>query len=256
MKATKVTNLLKDVKKGMAKYSPEILTGVGVAGMITTTFLAVKATPKAIRLIENAEMDKQDKLTVPEKIKYSWKPYLPAAITGVASITCLIGASSVNAKRNAALATAYELTKTTLTEYREKVKEEIGEKKEKTIREKVAKDRVTKNPIDNNTVIITNDGEQLFLDGASGRLFKSDIEKIKAAINEVNRRMIYSNYVSLSEFYDELGLEHTNTSDYLGWNLDSGLIEVEYDTKITTDGRSCITLDYLVEPRYDYSKLM
>ena len=35
---------------GMAlqKHSPEILTGIGIAGMVTTTILAVRATPKAV----------------------------------------------------------------------------------------------------------------------------------------------------------------------------------------------------------------
>ena len=42
---------------GMAlqKHSPEILTGIGIAGMVTTTILAVRATPKALLLIQEAE---------------------------------------------------------------------------------------------------------------------------------------------------------------------------------------------------------
>lgn len=36
----------------MKKHSPEILTGIGIAGMITTTVMAVRATPKALILIE------------------------------------------------------------------------------------------------------------------------------------------------------------------------------------------------------------
>lgn len=42
---------------GMAlqKHSPEILTGIGIAGMITTTILAVRATPKALLLKELLE---------------------------------------------------------------------------------------------------------------------------------------------------------------------------------------------------------
>ena len=42
---------------GMAlqKHSPEILTGIGIAGMVTTTILAVRATPKALLLMETTE---------------------------------------------------------------------------------------------------------------------------------------------------------------------------------------------------------
>lgn len=274
MNKSNVTNLIKNVKIGLGKRSPEILTGIGIAGMITTTVLAVKATPKALRLIEEEKHNQNrelldearkngneicaqiDKLKPIEIVKVAWKPYVPAIVTGVASITCLIGASSVNAKRNAALATAYELSKTALTEYKEKVVEEIGEKKEKIIRDKIDQDHLDKNPASKNNIVITNNGEQLCYDGVSGRYFKSDLEAIKAAVNRINREMVYDNYVSLSDFYDELGLERTDVSDNLGWNLDSGFIEISFGTRMADDGRPCITLDYLVAPRYDFSKLM
>lgn len=274
MNKPNVSKFIKNTKNVLGKRSPEILTGIGIAGMITTTVLAVKATPKAIRLIEkekdikNRELLKEadrngeedcaviDKLKPMEVVKVAWKPYVSAIVTGVASVTCLIGASSVNAKRNAALATAYELSKTALSEYKEKVVEEIGEKKEKIIRDKIDQDHIDKNPASKSNIVITNKGEQLCYDGMSGRYFKSDLEAIKAAVNRINREMVYDNYVSLSEFYDELGLEHTNVSDELGWNLDSGLVEISFGTRMADDGRPCITLDYMVEPRYDFAKLL
>ena len=40
------------LKTSIKKHSPEILTGIGIAGMITTTVMAVRATPKALILIE------------------------------------------------------------------------------------------------------------------------------------------------------------------------------------------------------------
>ncbi len=115
-----ISQIFKSIKDGAVKHSPEILTGIGIAGMISTTILAVKATPKALRLIEEAEEYEIYELTKIEKIKVAWKPYVPAFITGTASIACLIGANSVNARRNAALATAYQLSATALSEYKEK----------------------------------------------------------------------------------------------------------------------------------------
>ena len=52
MNKPKLAATFRNVKTAMAKHSPEILTGIGIAGMIGTTVLAVKATPKALRLIE------------------------------------------------------------------------------------------------------------------------------------------------------------------------------------------------------------
>lgn len=258
----KITNFFKSTRRFIGKHSPEILTGVGVTGMITTTVLAVKATPKALELIGNRKeelgypRDCEEHLTVMETIKVAWKPYLPAALLCVASASCIIGASTVNHKRNAALATAYALSEKTLLTYRDKVIETIGEKKEKELKEKIAQDEVKNKNTSNSQVIITSKGNTLCMDSISGRLFRSDMDKIKKVVNELNRRMIYENYISLEEFYYELGLKPTKNSNRLGWNVDDGLIEIDYSSCLTEDGEPCLYIDYMVAPRYEYDKLM
>ena len=251
-----ITNLIKTTKLKAKKHSPEILTGVGIAGMITTVVFAVKATPKAMELIKNAEKEKKESLTAAEKVKVAWKPYIPTAISGSMSIACVVGANSVNAKRNAALTAAYTLSETALKEYKSKVIETIGEKKEKVIKDKVAKDKVDKNPVSKTEVIVTEKGNTLCYDAISGRYFKSDIETIKKAANELNRRMISEMYISLNEFFGEIGLKETKLGDELGWNLDDGLIELDFSSQIADDGTPCIVVDYLIAPRYDFEKLM
>lgn len=242
------------VRGVIQKRTPEILTGVGIAGMLTTTILAVKATPKALIMIEEAKRAQEiDKLKPIEVIKTTWKCYIPSVITCGASIACLVGASSVNMRRNAALATAYEISKTALTEYRDKVVETIGEKKEQTIRDKIAEEHIDKNPVSKGDVIITDKGNTLCYDHHSGRYFKSDIDKIKKAVNEVNRLMLRDNYVSLNDFYDELGLEHTKIGDELGWSINDGLLELYFSSQIADDGTPCIVINYEEAPKYGFS---
>lgn len=252
---TNVSKIIKDTKTTVSKHSPEILTGLGIAGMAATTVLAVKATPRAILLLKEAENEKGDSLTKMEMVKAAWKPYIPAAISGVVSISCLIGANSVNARRNAALAAAYNISQTAFTEYKDKVVETIGEKKEKVIKDKVIKDKIEKNPVTKSEVIITEKGNTLCYDAATGRYFKSDIDKIKKAINELNFKMLNEMYVSLNDFFDHLGLSRTELGDELGWNLDGGQIEVDFSSQIADDGTPCLVIGYTVAPRYDYSKL-
>lgn len=247
--------IFKNVKSGLSRHSPEILTGIGLAGMITTSVLAVRATPKAIRLIEDAKEEKQENLKPIEIVKVAWKPYMPAIVTCVVSASCIIGASSVNARRNAAIATAYKLSETALTEYKEKVIETIGEKKEKTIREQIDKDHIEKNPASKNQIIMTGRGETLCYDTLSGRYFKSDLEQIKRIRNDLNARLISEMYISLNEFYDELGLDHTVLGDDLGWNMDDGLLELDFSTQLSDDGRPCIVINYTPAPKYDYYKI-
>ena len=195
--------IMKEVKMAVSKHSPEILTGLGIAGMITTTVLAVKATPKALELIEDRkdELDiyPTEKLSPVETVKATWKCYIPAAVTGVTSIACLIGASSVNYKRNAALTAAYNLSATALKEYKEKVVETVGEKKEKTIRDKVAEEQIKKEPVNQSAIIVSGNGNTRCFDTVTKRRFISDIETIRRIVNDLNARMINGeDYISLS----------------------------------------------------------
>ena len=253
----KLANAINTSKKFLGKHSPEILTGIGVTGMITTTVLAVKATPKALILIDEKKKELNTaELTAIETVKAAWRPYVPAVSLCVVSTVCLIGASAVNAKRNAALATAYAISERTLVRYRDKVIETLGEKKEKEVREKIAQDEINHKPMSDSQVIITAKGDTLCMDTISGRYFKSDIDKINKVINELNRRMTYEHYISLNEFYYELGLEGITTGSLIGWNLDDGLIKIDFSTCLAEDDTPCIVVNYSIKPKYDYDKFM
>ncbi len=253
MKKPNVSKMLSSIRTSATKHSPEILTGIGIAGMIATTVMAVRATPKALALIEDKKTElKEENLAPIETVKATWVCYLPAAITGGVSIACLIGANSVNARRNAALATAYTLSESALKEYQEKVVETIGEKKEQNVRDAIAKDRIENNPVVNKEVIITEKGNTLCLDYVSGRYFRSDMETIKKAVNELNRRLRDEMYISLNEFYYEIGLPPNGSGEDLGWNIDGGYIDPDFSSQLAEDGTPCLVISYRVAPRYDF----
>lgn len=267
MKKSFLSQFAKDVHIVVTKHSPEILTGIGIAGWVTATILAVKATPRALTLVEEERIYRResieegiDERLVPEKIsnvdifKLTWKCYIPAAVTGVVSTACLIGASSVNIKRNAALATAYALSETALKEYQEKVVETIGEKKEQAVRDSIAKDKIEHNPVSSREVIITEKGNTLCYDVISGRYFKSDIDALKKVENELNRQMMSDMYISVNDFYYEIGLSPTKQGDELGWNIDRGFISLSFSSQLAEDGTPCLVVDYKLAPRYDYTR--
>lgn len=251
-----ISKFVKCVKTKAIKHSPEILTALGIVGMISTTVMAVKATPKALILMEEKKKeDKVDKLTPIDTVKTTWKCYIPSVAVGTISTACLICANSVNAKRKAALATAYTLTETAFKEYKEKVVETIGEKKEQEVQDKVAKERIVKNPVNNKEIIITGKGDVLCCDSVFNRYFRSDIEKIRKAINDMNYRLNAEMYISLNDLYYELGLDPIGIGDDIGWNINNGLIDVRFSSQLTPDGEPCLVLDYQIEPRYDYTNL-
>lgn len=262
MNKPNLSKIAKGIQAAMSKHSPEILTGIGIAGMITTTVMAVRATPKALEIINDERLERADNdqnfiygstpLPAKDIIQLTWKCYIPAVITGSLSILCLIGASSVNVRRNAALATAYTLSESALKKYQEKVVETIGEKKEQAVRDAVAKDKIDRDPVSNREVIITERGNTLCYDVVSGRYFKSDIDKLKKAANELSRQMLDEMYVSLNDFYYNIGLGNVSIGDDLGWNVEDGLIDLNFSSQLADDGIPCLVIDYHIAPRYDY----
>ena len=243
-----------NLKTGIVKHSPEILTGFGIVGLGTTVVLAVKATPKALEKIESKKKEEGvDKLAPIDTIKVAWKDYIPTAISLFATSACFIGANSVNVKRNAALAAAYKLSETALLEYRDQVIETIGEKKEKNLSDKVQQKHIDNIVTDEIEIIHTGHGESLCLDPLSKRLFKSDIEHLRRVENLINKGLIHDicGSASLNEFYDEIGLERTDVGDILGWNTEH-LISLDIVPGITKRGEPCLVVSHYNKPIYAY----
>lgn len=252
---SKFAGITKSVRRVMKKHGPEILTGIGIAGMLGATVMAVKATPKALRLMEAKKEELEvDTLTPVETVKTCWKCYAPTVITSVTSVACIIGASSINMRRNAALLTAYTISESALKEYHDKVVETIGEKKESLVRDAIAKDKLDNDPVTNHDVIITGKGDTLCYESVSGRYFKSDIEKLKQIVNELNRRMLLDDCISLNDFYDEIGLDHTMLGNELGWNINDGYIDINFRAQLASDGTPALVIDHHVPPKYDYAR--
>ena len=252
MDKSKITSVLKTAKAFVSHHSPEILTGIGIAGMITTTVLAVKATPKALEEIKEYEdtvLRGNEKIKPIDAVKITWKNYIPATVTGTVSVACLIGASSVNARRNAALATAYKLSETALSEYREAVVETVGEKKEREVRDTVAKNKVEKDPVTNNTIIVTGKGDSLFYDTTCCRYFRSNVDKINKAVLDLNKRMRDEMYITLNEFYYEIGLEGADVGEDLRWCIDDEYIEVCFSAT-PVDGEPCMVMSFETPPKH------
>ena len=254
MNTSGVTNFFKVAQIKAKRNMPGILTGLGIVGMTTAGVLAVCATPKALRLIEEKRSEERvEKLEPIEVVKVAWKCYVPAVATCVLSASCLIGANSMNVRKHAALAAAYKISETALSEYKEKVVESIGEKKEKAIREKVAQKQIEKAPVDTREVIITEKGNTLFLEPLSGRYFRSDIEQVRKAANDLNDQIFngFSGSVTLNDFYTEIGLETNDIGDIMGWNS-GNRINLHIVPGMAKNDEPCLVVEHHNPPKYDY----
>lgn len=264
MKVPSVTKAIRGLRTVFVEHDTEILMGLGISGMITTTIMAVKATPKAILILNEEECIRSktvpppyDQIDWKDRVRLCWRCYIPSATIGTLSVACMISATSINAKRNAALATAYSISESVLKEYQEKVIETIGEKKEELIRGEIAKDKISNNPPTEQNIIITGRGDTLCYDAFSGRYFKGDADKFKRVENELNRVMLDERYVSLNDFYYEIGLDNIPLGDELGWTIDDGRdgrIDLYFTSQLTPEGVPCLVVNYRVQPRKGYYK--
>jgi hypothetical protein len=245
--------LAKFISRNVVKNAPAILTGLGVVGLISTVVSAVQATPRALTLMEEAEKEKNEPLTTREIVETTWKCYIPTLILGGVSIACIIGSNSVHAGRKAALVSLYKITEKTLKEYRSKVKEVIGDKKEDAIRDKISGDKVIQTPYVEEEVLITGKGETLCYDEYVGRYFRCDIEVIRQAINKLNRDMMTDHTVTLNDLYSELNLRKSKLGDITVWHIDDGLIDPHFSSHLTDQGKPCLVMDFYSEPRYGYN---
>ncbi len=251
MNTKAITNVLKDFGKGLKKHSPEILTGLGISGMILTTISAVKATPKALQLVDEKEIKDNKRLTKKEIVATTWKCYIPAALMGGCSVACLIGANSINARRNAALAAAYAISMQDLSDYKKKALEVVGEKKERAIRDEIAKDRLKNDHVESMPIIQTGRGKVPCYDYLTKRLFESDMETLRKAENNLNKQLREEEYITLNEFFSEIGLEETDQviGDTLGWDMDHGYIDLDFSSQLV-EGVPYLVLGHNNPPRY------
>lgn len=247
-------NLVNNVVIGAKKALPEILTGLGVIGMGSAVALAIYTTTKAVPKIENKKKElNKEKLTKKETVETVWKDYIPVVTTVVISGACIIGADAVHMKRNMGLAAACALYETNFKEYKSKVVETIGEKKEKSIRESIAKDKMENHPVSEVGVIMTGAGNTLFFDTISGRYFRSDVSVVQKAEQYINRKLRDEMYVSYNEMCYEVGLPQlTIIGDEIGWNVSDGWIDMEFGSQLASDNTPCIVIDYFIGPRTNY----
>lgn len=237
------------------RHGSTILTCVGGAGVIVTAVTAVKATPKALVLLEQAEEEKGCELTNTEKVLTAGQAYIPSVLIGAGTIACIFGANVLNKRQQAALVSAYALMENSYKEYKKKVEELYGEGASRTVLNEIAKDKYEEEDFEDES----DDGLELFYDEFSGRYFRSTMEDVLKAEYELNHILAQDVGVYLNGFYDLLGIDEVDYGNYLGWSTFE-LVEmywycwVEFEhTKVKMeDGMECWIITMLKEPTYDF----
>lgn len=243
---------LNQLEETLHSQAPTILTTVGVAGTLTTAVMTAQAAASATRMIDRQETVFQEQLEFKDKFLLTWKCYIPPVVVGGLTVVAIVGANRIGVRRAAGIAAAYSLAERAHTEYKDEVRKTLGEEKEQKVRDRVAQERVSRSP--GSTEVIISGTDVLCYEAYTGRYFKSSVETLKKAQNDLNYKVLNEGSASLAEFYDLIGLPQTDYSDLVGWQYDR-ILDLEFSTVLSEDQRPCLSFSFHHEPTRGYHKL-
>lgn len=235
------------------KHSPVILFGVGLAGTVTATVLACRATLKLEDTLAEGEMLKNHIKIAGEKGKNDkgatytpsdaesdlrivraktivkvGKLYAPAIAVGLTSAGLLTGSHVVLTKRNTALLAAYGVLEKGFNEYRNRVRTELGDDKDREFRYGAVEKEVVVEGEHGHEVQRIKQIDPNSDGGIYARKFDEDNVNwkpnseysqffIRCQQDWANNLLQARGHVFLSEVYDALGFERDRPSTVVGW---------------------------------------
>lgn len=250
---------LNKMKFKVQKHSPEILSAVGVVGVVAGGVMACKATLKLNDILDDADnqLNLIKETAADEKYAEQYsaedakkdtaivyvqsgvriiKLYLPALAVGAAGVGSLLAANNILRKRNAALGAAYATVDKSFKEYRKRVAERFGEEVEKEIRYNIKAEEFEKTEVDKKgkekTVkeevkVVQNPYDvsdyARFFDECSSYWTKDpeyNLMFLKSQQNYANDVLKVKGHLFLNEVYDMLGLQRTKAGQVVGWIYD------------------------------------
>ena len=234
------------LRNNTKEHSTVLLSvGAGV-GTLATAYLVARASFKACDVIRHEEKiwgtPTERKERVIQRTKLVWKFYIPPAIAGVSTVGLIVGANRTGIKKVLAAQTALAVSERVYNEYRDKVIEEYGDRKDQSIRDQIAEERV-KATAPGPDIMISGPGNVLCCEMYTGRYFTSDMETLRKAQNELNSKLLAHDLATFDDFYEMIGLARTSSSGNLGWKS-TKLMKLEFSTVLTEDGRPCLTFEY------------
>ena len=235
-----------------------ICTILGAASAVLAPILAVKATTKATKILEEIKKGKDENLTKAEVVKTVWKCYIPTATAMIMSVTCVVGAEILNHKQQISLVSAYALLEQTYKQYHNKVKDILGFDKAEELQNESFREAGLQNQNDQEP--LTDYRKRTFYDTNTSRYFESTIEEIQDAEYALNRKMALEGSASLNDWCDLVGLPKIADGADVGWSLGAGLslygyqwIEFEHvKSTIAENDMECYIINTPFTPTADY----
>jgi hypothetical protein len=243
-------NIVQSLTKLLTNNTPQVLTAMGAAGVIATAVLTGKASYRAAQILA----EEPAHATTFEKAKVVWTLYIPPLSVAAVTVTAIILAERIGTRRAAAVVTAFTLSEKAFSEYRTKVVQKVGEKKEREFRDELAVERAERAGIPHNTFVVPGGMKQRCFDQYSERWFESTVDLLHRAENTINHNMIHNEACSLNEYYAEVGLNPVTYGEQVGWEAMDKL-DLVITSFLPEDGIPAISVAFYTFPKPNYDNL-
>ena len=170
------------MNKFTTKVLPVVLALASAAGTIGTAVLAVKATPKAMKKIDELK-ETNPNPSKKDIIKATYKCYIPAASVATATIASTTTSFILSKKTEASLSAATVMLNQGWNKYKYKVKELFGDKAHEAVTNAISQDEYKAQKND-----IPADSRQLYWEEHLG-FFKCDPLDLASAMSDMNQRL-------------------------------------------------------------------
>lgn len=244
------------IKDFLKDNSTELMAGAAIFGGAITAYLAAKAMPEVLRRLDDEDYNRTtidgqsgEPIKPMEAISLTWDLFIPAGMSFIVTSGLILGINTIHGRRLASVTAAYGFVTDAYSKYRHAVSEQLGEKGEYKIQEKVVEDYLISHPIEEASVFYTGHGDHLMFDEMTARYFRSDINAVKRAVNDFNKELLDDMYKPLNDFYYELGLQSAALGTDMGYDANEQLLEIAFIPKISQDQQPCIVLHYNTMPR-------
>jgi hypothetical protein len=239
------------------KHAPEILMVTGTVAVVGSVIMTGRATVKASDILDKHESvrdeieeahnlnelpdeeyseEEYEKDILVNKVQCARElviDYLPAATLLIFGVGCFFGAHNILSKRYVAVLGAYKLCEEAFSQYRDRVKTELGEEQDIHFyygTEIESQKLKIKNEETGKTKTVTKDIQKItgcdvtqysrFFDEANPNWSKSPDDNrffLARMQNALNDKLVAQGHLFLNEVYDALGFERSKAGAIVGW---------------------------------------
>lgn len=168
------------------RFISTMLGLLGAAGTVATAVFAVKATPKAMKKIDELKKENNsEKISKKVLIKELLPIYLPSIVIGVATISSTTISTILSRKTEASLIATSMVLSQGWNKYKYKLDSILGPKAKELLRSKIAIDEYKQNkkPLKN-----TDKNKRLYWEEHLGWFYADPVE-LTAGISDANQRL-------------------------------------------------------------------